>query len=78
MGNRKIYVTQSSIPPKEEYFSEIEKIWDTHVLTNMGTIHNELEKQLKKYLGVSNISLFSNGHMALELTLQAYNWPGGG
>lgn len=72
----KIYVTRSSMPSKEEYFEEIESLWDSHCLTNMGEKHNKLEKTLKEYLGVSNLSLFSNGHMALELVLQALDLHG--
>lgn len=64
------------MPSKEEYFEEIKSLWDSHWLTNMGEKHNRLEKSLKEYLGVSNISLFSNGHMALELVLQALDLHG--
>lgn len=74
--SEKILVTRSSMPSKEEYFEEIESLWDSHWLTNMGEKHNRLEKSLKEYLGVSNISLFSNGHMALELVLQALDLHG--
>ena len=71
-----IYVTKSSMPEKEEYFREIENLWDTHFLTNMGIKHQELEKKLKEYLQVSDIELFSNGHMALELAIQAFGLTG--
>jgi dTDP-4-amino-4,6-dideoxygalactose transaminase len=71
-----IYVTRSSMPPLEEYIKEIEGLWDSHWLTNMGVKHNELEEKLKDYLKVSNISLFTNGHMALELAIQAMNLTG--
>ena len=73
---KKIYVTRSSMPDKEEYFKEIEELWDTHFLTNMGIKHQELEKNLKEYLGVPDIELFSNGHMALELAVQAFDLSG--
>lgn len=72
----KILVTRSSMPPFEEYIEEIRSIWDTAWLTNMGTYHKKLEAELKDYLKVDNISLFTNGHMALELTLQAMNLSG--
>ena len=74
--NKKILVTQSSMPPKDEYFTEITDLWESHWLTNMGLKHNKLEEELKKYLDVENISLFTNGHMALELCLQAMNLKG--
>lgn len=72
----RILVTRSSMPPLEEYLEEIRPLWDTHWLTNMGEKHAALEKRLTEYLQVSNISLFTNGHMALELTLQAFELEG--
>ena len=64
------------MPPYEEYINEIKDIWESHWLTNMGPKHNKLEAQLKEYLSVDNISLFTNGHNALELCLQAMNLSG--
>ncbi len=72
----KILVTRSSMPPIEEYFNEIRELWETHLLTNMGTKHKQLQNELKSYLDVSNIDLLVNGHMALELSLQALNLKG--
>lgn len=64
------------MPPYEEYIQEIKDIWESHWLTNMGPKHNLLESKLKEYLSVENISLFTNGHNALELCLQAMNLSG--
>lgn len=72
----KIFVTRSSMPPLEEYIDEIQSIWDTHCLTNMGEKHKEFQKRLIKYLNVPQIELFTNGHMAIELTLQALQLEG--
>lgn len=74
--NKKIQVTRSSMPPKEEYFDEIASLWESCWLTNMGEKHNQLERLLSEYMQVSHISLFSNGHMALELVLQAMGLKG--
>ena len=71
-----ILVTQSSMPKLEEYIEEIGSMWETHWLTNMGPKHKELQQQLCGYLGVENVELLTNGHMALELTLQAMNLQG--
>ena len=71
-----ILVTRSSIPRLDEYVEEIKTIWDSHWLTNMGPKHKELQKQLLEYLAVDNLELLVNGHMALELTLQAMNLQG--
>ena len=72
----KILVTRSSMPPYEEYIREIRDIWDSRWMTNMGPKHKELQSKLREYLGVENIDLFTNGHMAIELTLQAMNLQG--
>ena len=72
---KNILVTRSSMPPFEEYIDEIKDIWDTHWLTNIGAKHKELQKELLEYIGVDEIDLFTNGHMALELSLQAMNLP---
>lgn len=73
---KNILVTQSSMPDFEEYCEEIKELWDSHWLTNMGPKHKQLQTELKKYLGVENVELFTNGHMALELALQAMNLHG--
>lgn len=73
---KKILVTQTSMPPFDEYVNEIKDIWESHWLTNMGPKHNLLESKLKEYLSVDSISLFTNGHNALELCLQAMNLSG--
>lgn len=73
---KKLFVTRSSMPPIDEYFNEIRDIWDTHWLTNMGIKHKTFQKMLKDYMKVSNIELLVNGHMALEMTLQAMNLHG--
>ena len=72
----KIMVTKAFLPSMEEYISEIQSIWDSHWLTNMGEKHSELQARLKDYLDVENIELMVNGHMALELSLQALNIQG--
>lgn len=75
MGNR-ILVTQSSMPSLDEYIAEIKPMWETHWLTNMGPKHKEFENELCNYMKVNHIELFTNGHMAIELTLQAMNLQG--
>ena len=75
MQNR-ILVTRSSMPELDEYMDEIKDMWDSHWLTNMGPKHKKLQSDLCKYMGVENIDLFTNGHMAIELTLQAMNLQG--
>lgn len=68
-----ILVTKSSMPPIEEYIEEIKPIWDSHWMTNMGYIYKKFQYSLMEYLDVPEMSLFVNGHMALEMAIQALN-----
>ena len=71
-----IMVTRSSLPPLEEYVEMLKPIWESAWLTNMGEYHEELKRQLKRFLKATELELFVNGHMALELALQAMNLQG--
>ena len=70
---KQILVTRSSMPEFEEYCNEIKGLWDSHWLTNMGVKHKELERNLLEYLGSENITLFTNGHLALECALAVFH-----
>ena len=74
----KIMVTKSFLPPFEEYTEEIKKIWETNWLTNMGPLHNEFKEKLKAYLKGKELSLFVNGHQALEIAIKSFDFPKGG
>lgn len=71
-----VLVTRSSLPDFEEYTNEIKDIWETAWLTNMGQKHNTLQNMLQEKLNVPYVSLFTNGHMALEFALQALDLQG--
>ena len=71
-----INVTRSSMPEIDEYVAEIKPLWDSHWLTNMGCKHNELEAKLREYLDADNLMLTVNGHMALEIAIQALELTG--
>ncbi|MBR4656580.1 MAG: DegT/DnrJ/EryC1/StrS family aminotransferase [Oscillospiraceae bacterium] len=71
-----INVTRSVLPPKEEYFEELASLWDSRWLTNMGEKHQTLERMLREYLGAPNVTLFTNGHLALEGALAAFGLRG--
>ena len=72
----KINVTRSSMPGFEEYTNEIKDLWESRWLTNMGAKHNELQDKLCTYLSVGNVSLFTNGHLALEAVIAAMGLTG--
>ena len=73
---QQINVTRSSMPPLEEYVEEIRPLGESRWLTNMGEKHCQLEQQLAEKLGTGRVSLFTNGHMALELLLKAMGLEG--
>ena len=73
----RINVTRSSMPSYEEYCDEIKGLWDSHWLTNMGEKHKLFQKQLEEYLKVPHLSLYTNGHLALENIIAAMNFTQG-
>lgn len=75
MLKKQILVTRSSMPSFEEYCEAIKELWETHFLTNMGVKHKQLEKDLLDYVKTSNITLFTNGHLALECIIAAFDFP---
>lgn len=73
-----INVTRSSMPPYEEYCNEIKEIWDSRWLTNMGVKHQAFQSKLENVIGVKHVTLYTNGHLALENILAAMELPNGG
>ena len=73
-----IYVTKPFLPPLEEYVGYLERIWENGILTNNGPLHQELEAALGAKFGWRNVSLFANGHLALETALKALDMTPGG
>lgn len=71
-----VLVTQSSMPPFDEYVAEIAGLWDSKWLTNRGDKVRALEMELSEYLRIENGTLFTNGHLALETLLAAMDLEG--
>lgn len=76
MAEKKITVTSPLMPSLEEFNVYLEDIWKRKWITNNGYYHKELEKALCDYLGVSFISLFTNGTLPLITALQALRITG--
>ena len=66
-----INVTQTFLPPLEEYTSFLEEIWESKWLTNRGKLIERLEIELKKYLGVKHLLTVNNGTIALQIAIKA-------
>ena len=71
-----INVTRSSMPDFEEFCSEIRELWDSRWLTNMGVKHQAFEAGLREYLDSPQVALFTNGHLALEALIDAFQLSG--
>ena len=65
-----LYVAKPSLPKLSDFKQEIKKIYKTHKLTTNGPQVNLLEERLKKFLGVKNLLLVSNGTMAIQIALE--------
>lgn len=72
-----ITVTRSSMPSFGEYIDEIKALWDNRWLSNRGELHRKFEKMLQERMGVEYLSLFANGHVALEVGIDAFHFPKG-
>jgi len=74
--DRYIRLTQPSMPQLKEYMNEIKDLWDSRWLTNMGSKHHQLEEELVRYLQADHLTLFANGHLALEAVIAALDLNG--
>lgn len=77
--DKPILVTRPYLPPLEEFKSGCEEIWANRWLTNDGPMLGRFHAALAKYLNVpeTNLALFCNGTLALELGYQAMGFEGG-
>ena len=71
-----IPVTKPFLPPQEEYEKYIDGIWQRNWLTNNGPLVNELEIQLKRYLGIKHLLFLGNGTIALQIAMKALGLKG--
>lgn len=77
MENKKIItVTSPLLPNLDDFNTLLKEIWASKWITNNGSFHQRLEKELASYLKVPYISLFTNGTMPLITALQALHITG--
>lgn len=76
MKNNIINVSKPSLPRKKEYFNIIKTFWKTKQISNYGQYHQKLELDLKRYLKQDELSIFTNGHIALESALETLSKKG--
>ena len=71
-----ILVTRPVFPKIEEVTEKLRDIWKTKWLTNNGSQHYMLERELEKFLKVPYLSLFNNGTIALMVAIQSLRLQG--
>lgn len=76
MENKQITVTSPLLPDLEEFNVMLKEIWNSKWITNNGSFHKQLEKELAQYLKVPYVSLFTNGTLPLLTALQALRITG--
>ena len=76
MDNNLITVTSPLLPDLDEFHELLKQIWDSKWITNNGQFHKQLEAALKEYLGVPQVSLFTNGTLPLLTALQTLRITG--
>lgn len=67
-----IQVTQTFLPPIEDYQRQVERIWTNKWLTNRGELVLELESKLKSYLTVDHILITNNGTIPIQIALKLF------
>lgn len=68
-----ITVTQPSLPPLEDVYPYLEKIWTNKILTNNGPLHKNLEDKITDYLKIENLVLFNNCTTALVCAIKYFD-----
>lgn len=76
MNNKQITVTSPLLPNLDDFNEMLKQIWDSKWITNNGSFHRQLEKELAVYLKVPYVSLFTNGTLPLLTSLQALRITG--
>ena len=73
---KRINVTKSFLPPKEQYYKILDKIWKTNWVTNRGPLVEELEEKLRKHLKTNYLTLMTNGTFPIQIAIKALDLKG--
>ena len=76
MDKDTITVTSPLLPNLDDFHEKLKEIWASKWITNNGSFHKQLEKELVAYLKVPYLSLFTNGTLPLITALQALRITG--
>lgn len=76
LDDNMINICKPFLPPAADYYQYLEGIWQRNWLTNNGPLVNELELQLKQYLGLKHLLYVGNGTIALQMAIKALGLKG--
>lgn len=71
-----IAVTQTFLPPQEEYGAILKRAWDSKWMTNRGTLVRELEETLTSFLDLPHLTLTTNGTLPIQIAIKALDLRG--
>ena len=71
-----IYVTRPLLPSLDDYKGQLQEIWQSQWLTNVGAKHVALQDALANFFENENIALFNNGTTALFTACRAFRLSG--
>ncbi|MDG2280821.1 MAG: DegT/DnrJ/EryC1/StrS family aminotransferase [Flavicella sp.] len=71
-----INVTQTFLPPQEEYQKILSESWNKKWMTNRGVLVKRLEQKLSSKLTINNVILTANGTLPLQLALRSLEAKG--
>lgn len=74
---KKIFVTKPYLPDRVAFQEKIDRIWENEHLTNQGPLLTELETELKSFLRNPYFHFVTNGTLALQLALRAFDITSG-
>jgi len=75
--SRPLYITRPLLPDLQDVRAMLEQIWSSKNVTNGGPLHQALEQELERYLGVPCAMLFNNGTIGLLVALKLMDLPQG-
>lgn len=78
MDKSLITVTSPLLPDLDDFHAMLKEIWASKWITNNGSFHKQLEKELAAYLKVPFISLFTNGTLPLNNSFAGFENNGRG
>ena len=78
MDKSLITVTSPLLPDLDDFHAMLKEIWASKWITNNGSFHKQLEKELAAYLKVPFISLFHQWNTAIDNSFAGFENNGRG